>query len=244
MRKSRPSSKGRGGFGKLAGFWVEFERELSRGADADGFASRSARNTYLQALRLLQFKPLWWQRVCSPLAVRKLRKMQHSLGARRPIDAKAWLQIHRVVSQLRFGYSLSPADVAHLDRCIRDGLLTDRDAWRLTHSCGCRITDGQLLPSPLSRAAALASLLIALITAILSLASAQSAYQYWFAPCRNGCAFLGFFVLAGLGTYLAPLLLCLTWGRRDAALYLQKLLQLSLGAEGLAQRPIFARLTW
>lgn len=230
---------------KLANVLLDLSAVISRSPGSGGY-SGDYRNMLSREVRgLLQFRPLWWQTLCSPRCAwlfaheRQRMKLEETLGVR---DHR---RVSGLVCRLRFGYVLDPVLVSVLNQYVDSGRLTARDAWRLTHSLGCRVVRGTIEPSPISRAVASVGAVSTAVVLALCVALSYGAIASWFDPDRNLCGFLGHAVLAYAAAHVAPALMCLTWGRRDAGLFLDRLLSGQVSKEAdTALLPSLARLTW
>lgn len=207
---------------------------------------REDRDAYTRkALNLAEFKPLWWQTVCSPSHVWLFDRKRREVRSGSEVTRADWVSLSRLVSRIRYGYQLDEPVARHLDRLIRSGFITARDAWRLTHSLGCRVVRGRIAPTPVSQAVALMGVAAAIAMAGICALFAYTAIAALFAPCVNVCAFTGNVIFAYGTAHLAPLLLCATWGRRDASGVIQELMDMEPGGSSrYAHRALVVRLTW
>lgn len=209
------------------------------------------RDMQRQYLRLLRIRFKWWQVVCSPIHVwlfnRERRRV--SIGSIARLERDEWLRLNRLLDRIEFGFYLDPASATHLRRFVRDGALTARDAWRLLHSLGCRIKEDRIEPAPLTRTAAMVGLVVGGSLGLIALLFAVDVMNGLVNGCEYGlCQILGSCMLCAWLLFIAPLLICCTWGRRDAANALYALLfqepDLPAIPRPALKRPLIARLVW
>lgn len=211
-------------------------------AGPEGYDGDFRRSLARGVRQMLGYQPPWWQVACSPISAWKLAKERRkTIGD--SVGPEDWGRISRLSSQLRFGYVLEPNLAVHLARVIESGALTARDVWRLTHSLGCRVAGESLQPAPVSRFVSVAGLAASSLVAVAGMWFVCGAATSAFGSCLNICEFMGNFVLACGSAHLAPLLLMSTWGRRNASIALQQVLEAPLGAK-FERRPLVARLAW
>lgn len=204
-----------------------------------------------QYARLLQTKFAWWQVLCSPVHAWRFKRERAIAGAERPspLTRVEWHQLNGLIVRIQFGYFLDPTTAVHLQRFVASGILTARDTWRLTHSLGCRIRENGLAPAPVNRLVAAAGLAAGSGLCILAVLFGLQAIAGIVDDCRkNLCSIVGSVVLGYALAHLAPLVVCCTWGRRDAARVLERLLKqdpmdMPHALPGL-KRPLLVRLTW
>lgn len=154
-----------------------------------------------------------------------------------------------LVTRIRFGFYLDQATVDHMQRFVSRGVLTGRDIWRLTHSLGCRIERRILLPAPINNFFAVAGLVVGVG---LSACTVAFGYQAVIGFCSDVplslCTGFGFAALSYLLAHVAPLVVCCTWGRRDAAKALTYLLSndppVDASQAMAVRRSLLARLAW
>lgn len=209
---------------KLGSFLVELMSITSSPPGSAGYASDHRHLLNKQVTCLLQFVPVWWQIVCSPLAAVRLMSLRRQLFALESFDLNDYRRLRRLVCRLRFGYVLDPYVVSIIDESLNEGWLTQRDAWRLTHSTGCRIQQGTIEPSPTSAWVAGVGGITALALFAACAALIFGAVAAWCDPTQSRCGFIGYAALAYFTAHLAPFVLCLTWGRRKAGVFLTRLL--------------------
>lgn len=231
---------------KLGSLLVELISITSNAPGSTGYAGDHCRLVNKQVVSLLQFAPVWWQVVCSPLAAVQLATLRKQLFARESFDLNDYRRLRRVVCRLRFGYVLDPYVVHIIEESLNEGRLTDRDAWRLTHSTGCRIKRGAIEPSPTSAWVAGVGGIISLALAATCVALFLGAIAAWCGPTPSRCGFIGYAALAYLTAHLAPFVLCLTWGRRQAGVFLERLLDGDVQRERQPRKLVisFSRLAW
>lgn len=227
---------------KLANLISDLMLLTSSPAGPDGYEGDFRRSLARSVRQMLGYQPPRWQVVCSPVSAWKLAKERRkSIGD--AVGPEDWARISRLLSQLRFGYVLEPNLAVHLARVIESGALTARDVWRLTHSLGCRVAGESLQPAPVSRFVSLAGLVASSIVAVAGIWFIFGAATSALGPCLNICELMGNLAMACFSAHLAPLLLMSTWGRRNASIALQQVLEAPLGAK-FERRPLVARLAW
>jgi len=181
------------------------------------------RDMQRQYLRLLRIRFKWWQVVCSPIHVWLFNRERGrvSIGSIARLERDEWLRLNR----------------------------TARDAWRLLHSLGCRIKEDRIEPAPLTRTAAMVGLVVGGSLGLIALLFAVDVMNGLVNGCEYGlCQILGSCLLCAWLLFIAPLLICCTWGRRDAANALYALLfqepDLPAIPRPALKRPLIARLVW
>lgn len=197
--------------------------------------------------RILRTQFEWWHVMCSPLYVWRFRRQRRSSLA---LDSREDLRrLSDLITRIQFGYFLDPATVAHLHRFVHAGALTRRDVWRLTHSTGCRVARESLSPAPINKFAAGCGLMIGIGLSVCAIAFGYQSAAWFMSASANGiCAGVGYAVLSYSLAHIAPMVVCCTWGRRDAAQVLSYLLSndpsFTPRREGAVRRSLLARLTW
>lgn len=210
---------------RLAAVLLELSAITSRSPSGAGYAADHREVLYQQVKVMLQFVPVWWQITCSPWAAWRFAAMKKLLCDRDSFEIGEYRRLRGLFCRLRFGYVLDPFVVAMLDQHIATRRLTDRDAWRLTHSMGCRVLHGSVEPAPASAWVARVGCALSGGLAALFVASVVRAFSVWCDPSQSLCGFAGYAFLAYVTAHLSPFLLCLTWGRREAGTYLAFLLK-------------------
>lgn len=204
-----------------------------------------------QYLRLLKTKFKWWQVVGSPIHIClfKRERQRVNIAAITRLDWGGVHRLNRLLNRIEFGFYVEAALAAHFRRLVRDGILTARDVWRLLHSLGCRVKKDRVEPAHLSRPVALLGLVAGSICGLFALLFAIDVVIGFVSGCEDQlCQILGSGMVCAWLLFIAPLLICCSWGRRDAAKALHALLILEPGfpaASRLAiKRPLLARLFW
>ena len=201
--------------------------------------------------RILRTEFEWWQVMCSPLFVWRFRQQRRS-SSEPDRCAGDWADLRilsDLITRIQFGYVLDPATVAHLHRFVRAGALTARDVWRLTHSLGCRVVRESISPAPINSFAARGGLAVGIGLSVCAIASGYQSAAWLMSGSGDGvCAGVGYAVLSYSLAHIAPMVVCCTWGRRDAAQVLSYLLSndppFMPRQEGAVSRSLLARLTW
>lgn len=209
------------------------------------------RDMQRQYLRLLQTRFRWWQAVSSPIHVWLFNheRRRVSIGSIARLDRDSWHRLNRLSDRIEFGFYVDPASATHLRRSVRDEVLTARDAWRLLHSLGCRVKEDRLEPAHLTRSAAMLGLAVGGVLGLIALLFAVDVVIGLVSGCEYKiCQILGSGMLCAWLLFIAPLLICCTWGRRDAANALHALLfqepDLPAVPRPALKRPLIARLAW
>lgn len=234
---------------EMQSLWARVPELANPSKAVDALRSVQQREMESQYARLLETQFTWWQVLCSPVHAWRFKRERAKAGAESPRTRAEWHQLNGLVVRIQFGYVLEPATAAHLRRFVTSGILSARDTWRLTHSLGCRITENGLTPAPVNSLVAAGGLAVGTGLCILAVLFGVQAIAGVIDDCRsNLCSIVGSLVLGYALAHVAPLIVCCTWGRRDAARVLERLLKqdptgMPQALPGL-KRPLLARLTW
>ena len=216
-------------------------------------AIRSLQQHELEAerSRIFNIRFEWWQVICSPLHVwvfsrRRRRAAGPGGGAFTRDECR---KLSDLVTRIRYGFYLDQATVSHLQRFVSRGVLTGRDIWRLTHSLGCRIERKSLLPAPINSFFPVAGLMVGVGLSAFTVAFGYQAAMGFGSDVPLGlCTGFGYAALSYLLAHVAPLVVCCTWGRRDAAKALTYLLSNDPPVDSsyatAVNRSLLARLAW
>lgn len=204
-----------------------------------------------QYLRLLKTKFNWWQVVGSPIHFWMFKRERQRVDVA-AISSLNWNDVHRLnrlLSRIEFGFYLETGLAGHFRRLVRDGILTSRDVWRLLHSLGCHVKEDRVEPAHLARSVAWLGLVGGSIFGLIALLFAIDIVNGFVSGCEEQlCQILGSGMLCAWLLFIAPLLICCSWGRRDAANALHALLDLEPGFPAASRpafkRPLLARLVW
>jgi hypothetical protein len=216
-------------------------------------AIRRLQESDLEAARLRIFNTHfeWWQLICSPLHVwvfsRRKRRAKGPGG--RALTREECRNLSDLVTRIRYGFYLDQATVSHLQRFVSRGVLTGRDVWRLTHSLGCRVERKSLLPAPINSFFAVAGLVVGVGLSACTVAFGyQAAIGFGSDVPLDLCTGFGYAALSYVFAHVAPLVVCCTWGRRDAAKALTYLLSndppVDSSRATAVNRSLLARLAW
>lgn len=204
-----------------------------------------------QISRWLNTRLEWWQVITSPIHTRRLLALRRRDRTAGEIERSRsdWHEVHRLVTSIQFGYALDAMTADHLRRLIDAGILSARDAWRLTHSLGCRVTSGSLMPAPVSKGIAAGGLCSGAIAFGVGLVFAlQAAAGLVGSPHQALCVTVGCAVVVPFLFGVGFLFISCTWGRRDAARVLDALFSRDLvhtaDASTRARSPLMRRLAW
>lgn len=204
-----------------------------------------------ERLRICSIRFEWWQVICSPLHVWAfLRKRRRATGpSESALTREECRTLSDLVTRIRYGFYLDQATVSHLQRFVSGGVLTGRDVWRLTHSLGCRIERKNLLPVPINDYFAVTGLVVGFGLSACTVAFGYQAAMGFSSDVPLGlCTGFGYASLSYLLAHIAPLVVCCTWGRRDAANALTYLLSndppVDSSQATAAKRSLLARLAW
>ena len=242
---------------KLAAVLIELESKVSKLPSVDSpmealerLQSSQQNEMGEQYARMLGTDFPWWQIRRSPFHAMRFfcikRKYAHTALN---LSRSDWVRLKALVVRIRFGFYIDDASTRLLEYLIRQDFLTERDAWRLLHSPGCRISEEGLEPAPLSPIAGNFGLSISLSLGILAVLLLQPLLMSLLGECKSPiCQIVGDAVLASWSLLTGYLVAVCTWGRRDAAKVLSRLLELDFNArqaELLAvKRPLVVRLLW
>lgn len=231
---------------KLANILLELSSITSKSPGCTGYADDHQKIVKEQIKDLMLFKPLWWQIICSPLVAWQFAVVKRRLASFCEFGVGDYLRVRKLVCRLRFGYVLDPYLVVFLDRHLSSGRLAARDVWRLTHSLGCRVSKGNLEPIHISKATAGIGAFSAACIGVMCVALGFCAVTSWYEESNvNVCQSFGTAVLAYVLAHIAPTLLCLTWGSRDASIFLQELLKEKLDEQPIKPKnTLISRLAW
>jgi hypothetical protein len=200
--------------------------------------------------RMLETKFRWWQWLRSPfhsMSFYRVRK-QCSRDAKR-IARSDWVELKTLLIRIRFGFRLDFRSADLLEKLIREKIVTERDAWRLLHSPGCTISKNRLEPSPLPPVAGFIGMSISILLGLLAVLLLQPLIMSIFGECKSPiCQVIGNAVIASWLLQFGYFSAACTWGRRDAANVLSKLLTLEFepvetGRFAL-KRPLISKLLW
>ena len=234
---------------EMQSLWARVSESANPAAALDAVRSVQQQEMERQYARLLETRFTWWQVLCSPVHVWRFKRERAKPGAEPPLTRADWHQLNGLVVRIQFGYFLEPTTAVHLRRFVASGILSARDTWRLTHSLGCRVTANGLAPAPVNSLVAAVGLAAGIGLCTLAVLFGVQAIAGVIDDCRNNlCSIVGSVVLGYALAHLAPLIVCCTWGRRDAARALERLLKqdpmgMPQAVPGL-KRPLLARLTW
>lgn len=242
---------------KLAALLIELESKLSKLPPVESPIAalerlRSSQQSEMgeQYVRMLGTCFPWWQRCRSPFHAMQFfyfkRKYAHSTLN---ISRSDWVRLKALVIRIRFGFYLDDASTRLLEYLIKQAILTERDAWRLLHSAGCRISEEGIEPAPLPPIAGRLGLSISLTLSMLAVLLLQPLVMSLLGECKSpNCLIVGDAVLASWSLLTGYVIAACTWGRQDAARVLSRLLELDFNAgqvERLAvKRPLVVRLFW
>lgn len=235
--------------------WSSLRAQLKESRDTaqalDQIRCIQYRKMQQECRHLLHRRFTWWQIARSPWHVWRLRRERRQLddGARAHLDRGDWIRLNRLVARIEFGLHLDSLTVAHMRQLVGVGLLTERDAWRLLHSLGCRLKHDGVEPAPLTRPIATLGLTVGVALCLVALFLASRALIGLLGDCEyKVCQILGNGLLSSWLLFIGPLVVCSTWGRRDAAKVLQALLSCDPVSPSISQtefkRRLFARLAW
>ncbi len=235
---------------KLAAIELELAQGWARGPtggeDAlSSLASYLRLKTQAEIAALVSSKFTWWQLLCNPYGVWRfvLKRRKVARLGRPSVDDL--VELSGLLSFAQLGYRLDMFSAARMREFVRTGLISERDAWRLAHSLGCRVKEGDLVPAPLSLPAAILGLatgIVLLATSVFFLAHLGMVLTL--AGSRDVCYVLGCgaasFICGGTGIVVCTA----TWGRRDAAGVIQALQDGDYNRPVSGRRPLIARLLW
>lgn len=201
-----------------------------------------------QYLRLLKTRFRWWHAVSSPIHIWlfKRERRRVSIGAISRLDWDSVHRLNQLLNRIEFGFYVETVVAAHFRRLVGDGVLTARDVWRLLHSLGCRVTEGRVEPAHLSRSVAMLGLAAGGIFGLIALLFAVDVVNGLVSGCEYKlCQIVGGSMLCTWLLFIALLVICCTWGRRDAAKALHAVLSQEPAASRFTlKRPLLARLAW
>lgn len=242
---------------KLAAVLIELESKFSGLPSAvnpmtalEMLRSRQRDEMHEQYVRLLETDFHWWQRFRSPFHSIQFFfiKREHTAGAFR-VSRSDWVRLKALVIRIRFGFHLDDASIRRIEYSIRENLVTERDAWRLLHSPGCRISEGEMKPAPLSSIAGSIGLSVAFFLGILAVLLLQPLVASLLGECRFPiCQIVGNVYLACWSLIIGYVVVVGTWGRRDAAKLVSSILELDFvvgqAARLQIRRALFVKLFW
>lgn len=179
----------------------------------------------------------------------KRKRQRVDVAAIYRLDWNGVHRLNRLLSRIEFGFYVETGLAAHFRRLVRDEILTTRDVWRLLHSLGCHVKENRVEPAHLSRSMAWLGLVVGSIFGLIALLFAIDVVNGLLGGCAEQlCRILGSGMVCAWLMFIATLLICCSWGRRDAANALHALLNLEPGIHAASrtafERPLLARLVW
>lgn len=216
------------------------------GGDAlSSLASYLRLKTQAEIAELVSSKFTWWQLLCNPYGVLRFALKRRQVVRRGRSSVDDLVELSGLLSFAQIGYRLDMPCAGRMREFVRTGLISERDAWRLAHSLGCRVKDGDLVPAPLSLQLATLGLatgicLLATSAFFLALPGVVLALAGSSDVCYAlGCGAVSF-ICGGAGSVVCTA----TWGRRDAAGVIQELQEIDFDRAAIVRRPLIARLLW
>lgn len=129
----------------------------STGSDLDNQLVRianlrdlEAKDLRLQFDHVLKARIAWWNVIERPFHVTKFVLQRSKLGSQQ-LPIAELKELDALLARIEFGVPVPRGPRTYLRDQIRQGVLTPREAWRLMRSLGCKVSGGQLLPSPASK---------------------------------------------------------------------------------------------
>lgn len=236
---------------ELRSLWARVEGPVDATQALEQVCGIQQREMQEQYLGLLQTRFTWWQVVSSPWHAWRFcrERRRFDVASVAQLKRDDWHRLNRLVTRIEFGLHVDRSSADHLRRFLRARVLTARDAWRLLHSVGCRIEKDCLEPASLPLPVAAVGLVVGIFLGLIALLFAAQVLIDLLGDCQfKECEVLGGSMVCSWLLFIAPSVICWTWGRRDAARVLHALLSSdqvnSFALYQAIKRPFFMKLVW